>query len=214
MNLDEVTAAWRSEDLSPLYGVDQTLLHQTLRQERAKLEKQNRWMMWGGYAGSAVLLINTGIFLPILFEAHYDATRVVWDYVVGGLGLAAAVAVAWSIIALRRLQRAREQGFGDSLRDQLRRKLAQFDDEATVERRLGLVALVGGLIDVWAIPVASRRIAHVPVPYSDFYWSPLPVVVIFVVVYLSSLWSASRMRERHASRRRQLEALLRELDGQ
>ena len=63
-----------------------------------------------------------------------------------------------------------------------------------------------------AIPVAQQRIAHVPVPYSEFYWSRLPIVLIFGFIYLLSRRSAPR--ERNLSRKRQLEALLKELDGQ
>lgn len=89
MNLDDVTAAWRSEDLSPLFGVDKALLHQALRHEQAKRDTQTRRMMWVGYAGGAVLLVVSGLFLAIMFEPQYDDVRVVWDYV--GFGIACAV---------------------------------------------------------------------------------------------------------------------------
>ena len=46
------------------------------------------------------------------------------------------------------------------------------------------------------------------VPYSEFYWTPLPIVVIFALVY-----RGSRRQEPRLSRKRQLEALLKELDG-
>ncbi len=122
MNLDDVTEAWRSKDVSQLYGVDKALLHQLLRQEQAKLEKQRRTMRWFMYAVNAVLLICAALFFAILIDpnqpAEFSARVVVWDYVVGVVGVAAAVAIAGGLFALRRSHEARERGFGDSLRDQ------------------------------------------------------------------------------------------------
>jgi hypothetical protein len=79
-----------------------------------------------------------------MFQPNADAVRIVWDYVVGVVGVAAAIVVAWTLFALRRSQQARDQGFGDSLRDHLRRRIAQIDD-ATRERRLALITLAAGL---------------------------------------------------------------------
>jgi len=222
MNLDDVIEGWRSQDASTLYGVvDKTRLHQVLRQEQAKLEKQSRRGTWFGYVfGVAPLLITSGLFLAIMIDPDQPPTfsdrLVVWDYVVGGVGVAASIAVAVTLFALRRSQRAREQGFGDSLRDHLRRRLAQIDDEATVERRLGLIALAAGLICAVAIPVAQFRIAHVPVPYSEMNWpSPFWTVLILVLLCLELFrWAPRRWRRKNLPRKRQLEALLKELDGQ
>jgi MFS family permease len=216
MNLDEVMEIWRSQDLSPLHGVGNTLLHQMLRQEQAKSEKRRRRMMWVAYAGSALLLGMTGLFLAIMFEAQYNDVRIVWDYVVGVAGLAAAIVVAWTLLALRRSRLARERAFGDSLRDDLRRRIASLDYDATRGRRLALITAAAGLIDMWAIPIVEKRIAHVPVPYDQFYWSPLPIVLIFAFIYLSSMWGwrYGRERRKYLARKRELEALLKELDGQ
>ncbi len=209
MNLDEVMEGWRSQDASTFFGMDRTLLHQALRQERAKLEQQSRRGTWGGYVfGVAPLLITSGLLLAIMFQPNYDDVLSVWDYVVGLVGVAASIVVAWALFALRRSQRAHEQGFGDSLRDHVRRRIAQLDYETRAGRRLVLITAAAGLICVWAIPIAMKRTAHVPVPYSEFYWSPLPIAVIFALVYLGSRRQGPRL-----SRQRQLEALLQELDG-
>jgi hypothetical protein len=216
MNFDEVMEIWRSQDLSPLHGVGNTLLHQMLRQEQAKSEKRNRRMRWVGYAGSAILLIITGLFLAIMLEPQYNDARVVWDYVVGGLGLAAAAVVAWTLFALRRSRQARSRDFGDSLRDQVRRRIAQLDYDATRGRRLALIIAAAGLICAWAIPIVDKRIRHVPIPYDQFYWSPLPIVLIFAFIYLSSMWGwgYGRERRKYLARKSELEALSKEFDGQ
>jgi len=222
MNLDDVIEGWRSQDASTLYGVvDKTRLHQALRQEQAKLEKQSRRGLWFGYVfGVAPLLISSGLFLAIMIDPNqppmFSARLSVWDYVVGVAGLAAAVTIAGAVFALRRSHQAREQGFSDSLRDRLRRRIAQIDDEATGERRLGLICLAAGLICAVAIPVAQFRIAHVPVPYSEMDWPPpLPTVLIVVLLCLELFrWAPRRQRRKDLPRKRQLEALLKELDGQ
>ena len=89
MNLDDLTAVWRAQDLSPLYGVDKALLHQVLRQEQAKLEKQRRKMRRFVYVVNAFLLI-TGAVSAIMINRNqpptFCARLIVWDYVVGGVG--------------------------------------------------------------------------------------------------------------------------------
>ena len=101
------------------------------------------------YVVVALLLITAGLFLAIMIDPNqpptFSARLVVWDYVVGVVGVAAAVIMAGALFALRRSQQAREQGFGDSLRDHLRRRIAQLDDEATGERRLALITVGGGV---------------------------------------------------------------------
>jgi uncharacterized membrane protein YecN with MAPEG domain len=217
MNLDDVIEGWRSQDASTFYGVvDKTRLHQVLRHEQAKLEKQSRMGLWGGYVfGVAPLFINSGLFLLIMLQPNDGQVRIVWDYVVGVTGVAAAIVVAWTLLALRRSQRARDEGFGDSLRDHLRRRVAQIDD-AMRERRLSLITLAAGLICAVAIPVAQFRIGDVPVPYSEMDWpSPFWTVVMLGLLCLQLFWWAPRREQRkNLPRRRQLEAMLKELDGQ
>jgi hypothetical protein len=150
------------------------------------------------------------------FQSNIRDVLIVWDYVIVVAGVAAAITVAWTLVARRRSQQAREQRFGDSLRDHLRRRLAQMDDEATVERRQGLIALGAGLICMVAIPVASDRIRQVPVPYSEMNWpSPFWTVLILGLLCLELFWWAPRReRRKNLPRKRQLETMLKELDGQ
>jgi len=219
MNLDDLTEVWRSQDLSPLYGVDKTLLHQMLRQQQAKLEKQLRRMRWFMYVINAVLLITAGLFFAILIDPNqppmFSARLSVWDYVVGIVGVTAALILAGALFVARRSRLAREQGFGDSLRDHLRRRIAQLDAEATGERRLGLTVVVTTLICAAAISIVSGRIRHVPVPWSEIVWpSPFKIVLILGFLYMLFFRWMPRERQRNLSRKRQLEALLKELDGQ
>jgi predicted membrane metal-binding protein len=189
MNLDDVTEVWRSKDLSQLYGVDKTLIHQMLRHEQAKLEKQRRRARRFVYAVNAVLLIMAALFFAVLIDPNqppvFSARLVVWDYVVGVVGVAATLVLAGTLFVARRSRQAREQGFGDSLRDHLRRRIAELDAEATGERRLGLTMVAAMLICVTAISILEGRIRHVPVPWSEIVWpSPFSIILILGFLYL------------------------------
>jgi hypothetical protein len=213
-----LTEVWRSQDLSPLYGVDKDLLHQVLRQEQAKLEKRLRRARWFMIVVTAFLFINAALFLAIMIDPNqpptFSARFIVWDYVVGGVGVAAALTVAGALLTARRSRQAREQGFGDSLRDHLRRRIAQLDNAATGERRLTLIIVAATLICATAISIVSGRISHVPVPWSEIVW-PSPFLIVLVFGFLCLLFFRWIPREqRNVSRKRQLEALLKELDGQ
>ena len=217
MNPDELTEVWRSQDLSPLYGVDKSVLHQMLRQEQVKIEKQRRRARWFVYVVNAVLLIMAGLFFAILIDpnqpATFSARLTVWDYVVGVVGVAAALILAGALLAARRSRQAREQGFGDSLRDHLRRRIAQLDAEVAGERRLALTTVVTMLICATAISILAGRIRHVPVPWNEIVWpSPFKIVLILGFLYLLFFRWMPQGWQRRLSRKRQLETLLKELD--
>lgn len=219
MTLDDVMEVWRSDDWSQLYGVDKTLLHQMLRQEQAKLEKRRRRMNGLVYVVNFFLLITAALFFAILIDPNqppsFSARVVVWDYVVGIVGVAAAVTIAGVLFALRRSRQAREEGFGDSLRDHVRRRIAQLDAEVTEDRRLALTIVVAMLVCVTAISMLSGRISHEPVPWSEMTWpSPFAMVLILGFFYLLLFRWIPRERQHNVHRKRQLEALLKELDGQ
>ena len=110
----------------------------------------------------------------------------------------------------RRAQAAREQDFGESLRDQLRRRIAQLDDQATRELRLTLVGAVAAAICGMAIYVASRRINDVA------YNEDWPILLGLVFLCAFSLGHRRRRRSVQRDilpRKRRLEALLKEFDG-
>jgi hypothetical protein len=212
MNLDDVLAAWRSEDVSPLYGVDKTLLHQVLRQEQAKLENQRRRVRWFMNVVSAFLFLTAALFLAIMIDPKDDDVLIVWDYVIGVAGVAAALILAGALSVTRRSQQALEHGFGDSFRDHLRRRIAQLDAEATSERRLALIIVAATSIGGWAISIAGYRINDVP--WGEF--DPWPLPLLLMLAFMGLVWFrwAPGERRRNLARKRELEALLMELDGQ
>ena len=210
MNLDDLMEVWRSQDATALHGVDQTLLHLALRQEQAKLQKQRRIERWFIYVTSALLVVAMGLFLGITVYPQDDDVRIVWDYAVPVVGAAAALVMAGAMSAIRRTQAAREQDFGESLRDQLRRRIAQLDDQATRELRLTLVGAVAAAICGMALYVASRRINDVA--YHDD-WP-----ILLGLIFLCAFSLGHRRRRRSAQRdilprKRRLEALLKELEA-
>jgi hypothetical protein len=161
--------------------------------------------------------IIAGLFFAILIDpnqpATFSARLSVWDYVVGVVGVAAALIPAGALFAARRSGQAREQGFGDSLRDHLRRRIAQLDAAAAGELRLALTIVVAMLICAMAISILEGRIRHVPVPWNEIVWpSPFKIVLILGFLYLLFFRWMPREWQRRLSRKRQLETLLKELD--
>jgi hypothetical protein len=212
MNFDDVLKTWRSQDLSSLYGVDKTLLHRALQQEQVKLERQVRRVRWIMYVVNAGLFLTAVLFLAIMIDPKDDDVLNVWDYVVAVVGVAASMTLAGALFAYRRSRQARDQRFGDSLRDHLRRRIAQIDDEATIERRFGRIIVATTLVCAWAISIVLYRINDVP--WGKFSWRPsFPFVLTFGLLYLGFL-AAARGRRRSLARKPQLEALLKELEDQ
>lgn len=212
MNLNDVTEVWRSQDLSPLYGVDKTLLHQMLLHERAKHKRRLRRLRWFTYLINSFLFLTAGLFLAIMIDPKDDDVLIVWDYVVGAVGVAASMALAWALRKLFRSQQAREQDFGESLQDQLRRRIVQLEADEAGERRVALIIAAALLICGKAISIAAYRINDVP--YSDIAWSPLRIILVFGSLYVISGWMARRERQRNLPRKRQLQALLNELQSE
>ena len=208
MNLDELMEVWRTQDATALHAVDKTLLHLALRQEQAKLQRQRRLERWFIYVVSALLVAAMGVFLAIMIHSHDNDVLIVWEYAVPVVGAAAALVLAGAMYAIRRSQTAREQDFGESLRDQLRRRIAQLDDQATRELRLTLVGSVAAAICGTAFYVATRRINNV-----NDEW-PILVGLIFLCAF--SLGHKRRRRSVQLDilpSKRRLEALLKELDA-
>ena len=55
-----------------------------------------------------------------------------WDFAIGIGGAAAALLAGGAMYVGHRAQARREQRFGESLREQLTRRIAQLDDRATI----------------------------------------------------------------------------------
>jgi len=210
MTLDDLMEVWRLQDATPLHGVDKTLLHLALRQEQATLQKQRRIERWLTYVMSALLVAGMGVFLAIMIYPEDDDVVIVWDYVFPVVGAAAAVVMAGAMYAIRRGQTAREQDFGESLRDELSRRIAQLDDQATRELRLTLVGAVAAAICGMAIYVAGRRINDVG------YNEDWPILLGLIFLFAFSLGHRRRRRSVQGDilpRKRRLEAVLQELDA-
>jgi hypothetical protein len=214
MNLDDLMEVWRSQDATAFHGVDKTLLHLALRQEQAKLQKQRRIERWFIYVTSAALVAAMGLFLGIMIYPQDDDGLIVWDYAVPVVGGAAALVMAGTMYAIRRTQAAREQDFGESLRDQLRRRIAQLDDQATTELHLtqvgAVAAAICGIAFYVATRVANRRINDVA--YNEDW--PILLGLIFLCAFALGYRRRRRSVQRDIlPRKRRLEALLKELDA-
>ena len=212
MNLDDLMAVWRSQDAAPLHGVDKTLLHLALRQDEAKLQKERRIERWMTYVGSAGLVACMTIFLFMMI--YDDDPRTDWDLAIPVVGAAAALLWGGAMYLSHRAQALRERRFGESLRDQLGRRIAQLDYQATRVVRLAsvLATALPPVVCATAIILAGWRINNEPFR-TEWFWI-VGAIVVCALGSAAGVWEQRRRMERDLwPRKRRLEALLKELDA-
>ena len=212
MNLDDLMEVWRSQDASPLYGVNKTLLLLALRQEQVKVQAQRRRETWITCVASAFLIAGMAVFLFIMI--YDNDPRTDWDFAIPIVGAAAAVLWGAAMYVSHRAQALRERSFGESLRDQLNRRIAQLDYQATRVVRLAsvLVTALPPLVCATAIILAGWRINNEP--FRD-QWGPIVGgILVCAIGSVVGVWQQRRSMERDLlPRKRRLEALLKELDA-
>ena len=213
MNLDELMSVWRSQDTAPLHDVNKTLLHLALRQDEAKLQKARRKERWMVYVFGAGVVAAMGVFLGMMIMAdERDLTG--WDFVIGVFGAAAALLAGGAMYVGHRAQARREERFGESLRDQLNRRIGQLDYAATVAPRTGaLVLVILGLIVPTAMLLLGLRTNQKS--FIDNWFPNVNMILLFVGCVATGVWQVRRQtRDVVLPRKRRLEVLLKELDGQ
>jgi hypothetical protein len=210
MNLDDLMAVWRSQDAAPLHGVDRTLLHLALRHEQAKLQKERRRERRIVYVASAGLAAVMAVFLGMMILARDRHVMTGWDFAIGIGGAVAALIAGGAIYVGHRSETRREQRFGESLRDELNRRIAQFDDRATTARATLVSVLLGGVGGI-AILVLGYRINGIS--FSDDGYVLVGTILTCVVLPVAAgVWAIRRQAYEALPRKRRLEALLKELD--
>jgi hypothetical protein len=214
MNLDELMTVWRSQDAAPLHDVNKTLLHLALRQDEAKLQKQRRRDRWILYIFSAGVVVGMAIFLSIMiyFRGHRPEKVVTgWDLLLPIVGAIVALISVRAMYVNHRAQSRREQSFGESLRDQLRRSIAQLDHEVTNARRTSVlvIVLMGGIAPA-AILLLGWRVNDKSI--SDDGYMLVTMIILCVWTVASGVWQLRRSVQKDIlPRKRRLEALLKEL---
>jgi len=211
-DLDDVIAVWRSQDAAPLHGVNDTLLHLALQQDQARLQAQRRRGAWITYTANAVFLAAMAFFFLIMIDRN-DVTTA-WDLAIPTVGAAATLFTAIVLFVSRRAQAEREQPFGESLRDQLRRRIAQLDYDTTKGTRLTRLLLIAIFVTVTAFLLATMRAnSEVHEPFRDWkIFAGLTLVLAFS--FVSGVWAQRRSVTRDLlPRKHQLESMLKQLDA-
>jgi hypothetical protein len=213
MNLDELIAVWKSQDAAPLHDVNKTLLHQALRLDEAKLQKWRRRERWIIYVFSAGFVAGMALCLAMMISARDRKVVTGWDFFIGIGGAAAALLMGRAMYVCHRAQALREQSFGESLRDQLHRSIAQLDYQATtLHRTLMLVLVLLAGICPMALNLALSRLNEKS--FSDDGYMIVWLSLVSVYGVALSVWSLRQQRRDVVlPRKRRLEALLKELDG-
>lgn len=166
------------------------------------------------YLFSAGCVVGMGIFLGMMILTRDRNKMTGWDLVVPLIGAVAALISVRAMYLNHRAQTQRERRFGDSLRDQLKRSIAQVDDQMTNARRTTLLVLVlmGGICPT-AILLLSWRVNQKPI--SDDGYMLVTTILLCVWSVGSGVWEIRRqVKHDILPRKHRLEALLKELDGQ
>ncbi|WP_414661767.1 hypothetical protein [Horticoccus sp. 23ND18S-11] len=218
MNLDELMSVWQSQDAAALHGLNETQLRLALRQDEAKRETWRRAERWIIYVMSAVFAAGMALFLVnmILLMLYRDAPNGLtgWDLALPVVGACAAVISGRAIQVGHRAQALREQRFGESLREQLNRSIAQLDYQATTLHRtlMLVIGLLAGICPI-ALNLALSRLNEKPI--SDDGYMTFWLSLICVSGVALGVWQLRRgTREVVLPHKRRLEAQLKELDGQ
>ena len=217
MNLDELMSVWRSQDAVPLHGLNETQLWLGLRQDEAKRQKWRRIESWIIYVMSAVFVAGMALFLAnmtLLMIYRDDMNGLTgWDLALPVVGAVAAMISGRAIYVGHRAQALREQSFGESLRDQLNRSIAQLDYQATTLHGtlMLVIVLLGGICPI-ALLLALSRLNEKPFSDDGYMIVWLSLMSVFGVA--TGVWSIRQQtRDVVLPHKRRLEALLKELDG-
>ncbi len=211
-SLDDLMEVWRSQDAAPLHGVNETLLRLALRQDEAKLQKQRRTERWIIYVASAAFVAAMAFFLAIMIYRNDVITG--WSLVIPIVGVAAALFWGGAMYVSHRAQALRERRFGESLRDQLNRHIAQVDYQATRVVRLAsvLVTQLPPFVCGTAFLLANWQFNRKP--FSEDGFLLVSLILLFAYSSASAAWQARRSVQGDLlPRKRRLEALLEELDA-
>ena len=213
MNLDDLMAVWRSQDAAPLHGLNETQLWLALRQDEAKRQKWRRIERWIIYVLSAGVVAGMALCLVKPIYRYDDEVVTGWDFAFPIVGAAAALLSGRAIYVRHRAQALREQSFGESLRDQLNRSIAQLDYQATtLHRTLMLVlVLIGGVCPI-ALLLALSRLNEKSFRDDGYMTVWLSLMCVYGVA--TGVWELRRQaRDVVLPHKRRLEALLKELDA-
>ena len=112
------------------------------------------------YLTSAGSRRHGGLLRDDLRMLFYNDDDVItgWDFAIPIVGAAAVLFMGVHLYVTRRAQVQREQRFGESLRDQLGRRIAQLDYQATRAVRLASVLVIAIFVGGMALFLAGIRV--------------------------------------------------------
>jgi peptidoglycan/LPS O-acetylase OafA/YrhL len=209
MNLEELMSVWQSQVTSPLHEMDKTLLHRAVQQDQAKFQMERRAERCGVYVACAAMVAAMAFFIAIMFGARDRNGLTGWDYAVAIGGLIAAVLLACATYVNNKRELRSERVYSDSLRDQLKRRIAQLDDDTTKFRWTLALTFLAGICPI-AILVLSWRINGKP--FSDAGYMFVWLILLSCYAVVAGFGEIRRQAKDRLPQKHRLEELLKEVD--
>jgi len=213
MNLDDMMEVWRSQDTAPLHGVNEPLILLALRQDEAKLQMERRLEKWATYLGCVSFIALMGFFatLRIMFGDNVAIADIAVPATIAVAGL------AWGIgkyLDFREQDRLR-RGFGDSLRDEVSRRIALLDYQARKANSPRRYLVTGVWLIAFPAAMLFPALRAFEMIFGNVWIFPVAVAAFAVMIVALTVWTGRTwVRSELLPERRRLEALLKELDGQ
>ena len=184
MDFDQMLEIWRAQNTAEQYDVNRDALRKTLQAEADRLRKQMRtyrrslWVMWILGTGMAIW---AGVWIAITITNGWSMIYVIASAAsVGLFGL--GIGAVW---ASRAPREERQQNFGSSLQEEVKRNLALIDHQLSQARRsmlliLGTASIMVGVgLFSWTTS-ASQEIAET----SSFEgWSLFTIIIVGLLAW-------------------------------
>lgn len=209
MDFDQMIDAWRAQDETPLYGVNQDLLRLVLRHEQAETRRALRRDQWTTYVVGIVMSAAAGACLWAFLWYRGPSPLMVVAAAAGTLAVLLWIGALW---LSRRRQAMRERDFGNTLQDEVRRNLSLLDYQLSQVGRWSNLML-------WSAPIVASAslISWAILAFNgegDSWLNVGMAVFLIVSVAWTTYDSSRRTREELLPRRQRLSALLETLEAE
>jgi len=204
MDFDQMLETWRTQDATPLYGVNRDALRQAIEAEEASVRRVRR--------RDLLIVCASGVGTAVLGALWWHVLTYRGDEpaiygVTAGVGFTMVVLWLGAYCVSRWRQAKTERNFGNTLQEEVRRTLSRVDTEISRFSHWGIATLwvapiiVGAILIAWAVARSQ----------DDGSWWMYPIVLFWMVFLVRA--ACRYAKEKLEPRQRRLRELLAALNA-